>query len=107
MCGARTMSRRQRHYSLWLKSIPLPDKAPQKKSRAVRSSATCYPADKFKELVGSGWKDRLPCGRCNLHRGRPNFQPQDAKAVVDGNVITSQGPGTSLHGTLEKVEQII
>lgn len=29
-------------------------------------------------------------------------KPQDAKAVVDGNVITSQGPGTSLHGTLKK-----
>ena len=24
---------------------------------AARSSATCYPAPKFKELVGSGWKD--------------------------------------------------
>ncbi len=74
MCGAGTMARRQRHYILWLKSIPLPDKAPpKKKNRAVRSSATCYPADKFKGLVGSGWKDRLPCGRCKLHRDRPKF----------------------------------
>ena len=26
---------------------------------------------------------------------------EDAKAVVDGNVITSQGPGTSCHGLWE------
>ncbi|CAL1157541.1 unnamed protein product [Cladocopium goreaui] len=52
----------------------------------LESSATCYPAPKFKELVGSGWKD--------------------AKAVVDGNVITSQGPGTSLQFALKIVEEI-
>lgn len=45
-----------------------------------------------------------------LHRGgtegTPKLEkPQDAKAVVDGNVITSQGPGTSFHGTLKKVEK--
>ena len=43
-----------------------------------------------------------------LHLGTdgPKLEkPQDAKAVVDGNVITSQGPGTSLHGTLKKVEK--
>merc|ERR1712187_563046 len=47
-------------------------------------NTTSYPAPKFKELVGDGWKD--------------------AKAVVDGNVITSQGPGTSLQFALKIVE---
>lgn len=47
-------------------------------------SATSYPAPKFKEMVGSGWTD--------------------AKAVVDGNIITSQGPGTSLQFALKIVE---
>ena len=70
----------------------------------MRSSATCYPADKFKELVGSGWKDRLPCGKLKRFTGKV-FKPQDAKAVVDGNVITSQGPGTSFHGNLKKGEK--
>lgn len=49
-------------------------------------AATCYPADKFKEAVGDGWKD--------------------AKAVVDGNLITSQGPGTSLQFALKIVEEL-
>ena len=39
------------------------------------SLATCYPAPAFKEKI-SGW--------------------QDSEAVVDGHIITSQGPGTSL-----------
>ncbi|CAE7381054.1 DJ1B, partial [Symbiodinium sp. KB8] len=52
----------------------------------VKDAATCYPAPQFKELVGAGWKD--------------------AKAVVDGNVITSQGPGTSLQFALKIVEQL-
>lgn len=81
----------------WEYKSPLP---------AVRSSATCYPADKFKELVGSGWKDCRVVSCLTLHREKPlSFPPQDAKAVVDGNVITSQGPGTSLHGTLKKGEK--
>ncbi|CAK9095344.1 unnamed protein product [Durusdinium trenchii] len=52
----------------------------------LESSATCYPAPKFKEMVGSSWKD--------------------AQAVVDGNVITSQGPGTSLQFALKIVEEL-
>lgn len=47
-------------------------------------TATSYPAPKFKELVGSGWTE--------------------AQAVVDGHVITSQGPGTSLQFALKIVE---
>jgi 4-methyl-5(b-hydroxyethyl)-thiazole monophosphate biosynthesis len=47
------------------------------------ASATCYPAPAFKEKV-SGWTD--------------------AAAVVDGNVVTSQGPGTSLQFALKLVE---
>ena len=38
-------------------------------------AATCYPAPAFKERV-PGW--------------------EDAQVVVDGNLVTSQGPGTSL-----------
>ncbi|CAE8588961.1 unnamed protein product, partial [Polarella glacialis] len=49
-------------------------------------SATCYPAPHFKEKIPGGW--------------------QDAQAVVDGNVITSQGPGTSLQFALKIVEVI-
>jgi len=48
--------------------------------------ATSYPAPKFKEIVGLSW--------------------MDAKAVVDGNVITSQGPGTSLQFALKIVEEM-
>lgn len=47
------------------------------------AAATCYPAPAFKEKV-SGWSD--------------------AAAVVDGNVVTSQGPGTSLQFALKLVE---
>jgi len=47
------------------------------------ASATCFPAPALKEKV-SGW--------------------QDAKVVVDGCVITSQGPGTSLQFALKIVE---
>ena len=47
------------------------------------ASATCYPAPAFKEKV-------------------PNWQ--DASAVVDGHIITSQGPGTSLAFALKLVE---
>mmetsp|Transcript_29532 Transcript_29532/g.84575 ORF Transcript_29532/g.84575 Transcript_29532/m.84575 type:complete len:304 (+) Transcript_29532:80-991(+) len=52
----------------------------------IGDTATSYPAPKFKELVGEGWTD--------------------AKAVVDGNVITSQGPGTSLQFALKIVEEL-
>eukprot|EP00930_Biecheleria_cincta_P104475 TRINITY_DN96805_c0_g1_i1.p1 TRINITY_DN96805_c0_g1~~TRINITY_DN96805_c0_g1_i1.p1 ORF type:complete len:265 (-),score=38.12 TRINITY_DN96805_c0_g1_i1:64-831(-) len=48
------------------------------------AAATSYPAPQFKELVGDRWTD--------------------AKAVVDGSVITSQGPGTSLQFALKIVE---
>lgn len=47
---------------------------------------TSYPADAFKASVGDGWVD--------------------AKAVVDGCVVTSQGPGTSLQFALKIVEQL-
>mmetsp|Transcript_7815 Transcript_7815/g.17160 ORF Transcript_7815/g.17160 Transcript_7815/m.17160 type:complete len:189 (+) Transcript_7815:91-657(+) len=47
--------------------------------------ATCYPAQKFKDVVG-GWTDE--------------------KAVADGHVITSQGPGTSLQFALKIVEKL-
>eukprot|EP00933_Yihiella_yeosuensis_P025282 TRINITY_DN19633_c0_g1_i1.p1 TRINITY_DN19633_c0_g1~~TRINITY_DN19633_c0_g1_i1.p1 ORF type:complete len:210 (+),score=40.99 TRINITY_DN19633_c0_g1_i1:76-630(+) len=47
------------------------------------ANATSYP--KFKDQV-PGW--------------------QDAKAVIDGHVITSQGPGTSLHFALKIVEKL-
>mmetsp|Transcript_61397 Transcript_61397/g.142906 ORF Transcript_61397/g.142906 Transcript_61397/m.142906 type:complete len:189 (-) Transcript_61397:68-634(-) len=49
------------------------------------ATATCYPAPKFKEIV-SGWTD--------------------AQAVIDGHVITSQGPGTSLQFALKIVEKL-
>ena len=49
------------------------------------AKATCFPVDKFKAVV-PGW--------------------EDAKAVVDGCVITSQGPGTSLQFALKIVEQL-
>ena len=45
--------------------------------------STCYPADPFKEKLGE-WTD--------------------AAVVVDGSVITSQGPGTSLQFALKIVE---
>eukprot|EP00933_Yihiella_yeosuensis_P044714 TRINITY_DN39985_c0_g1_i1.p1 TRINITY_DN39985_c0_g1~~TRINITY_DN39985_c0_g1_i1.p1 ORF type:complete len:301 (+),score=47.09 TRINITY_DN39985_c0_g1_i1:42-944(+) len=52
--------------------------------RLLNQDATCYPAPKFKELIGENWKD--------------------AEAVVDGNIVTSQGPGTSLQFALKIVE---
>ncbi|CAJ1408886.1 unnamed protein product [Effrenium voratum] len=52
----------------------------------LEKSATSYPAPQFKELVGDKW--------------------EDSRAVVDGNVITSQGPGTSLQFALKIVEQL-
>lgn len=48
--------------------------------------ATSFPAPKFKEAIGDKW--------------------QDAQAVVDGCVVTSQGPGTSLQFALKVVEQL-
>jgi 4-methyl-5(b-hydroxyethyl)-thiazole monophosphate biosynthesis len=47
------------------------------------SSATCYPAPAFKEKIAT-WTD--------------------ASAIVDGHIITSQGPGTSLQFALKLVE---
>jgi 4-methyl-5(b-hydroxyethyl)-thiazole monophosphate biosynthesis len=52
----------------------------------LRETATCYPAPAFKEVV-PGWTE--------------------AKAVVDGNVLTSQGPGTSLQFALKLVELLV
>eukprot|EP00927_Polykrikos_kofoidii_P015984 TRINITY_DN1716_c0_g1_i1.p1 TRINITY_DN1716_c0_g1~~TRINITY_DN1716_c0_g1_i1.p1 ORF type:complete len:217 (-),score=43.08 TRINITY_DN1716_c0_g1_i1:126-689(-) len=49
------------------------------------SNATCYPAPKFKEVLPE-WKD--------------------AQVVVDGHIITSQGPGTSLQFALKIVEML-
>jgi len=49
------------------------------------AKATCYPAPKFKEVV-PGWEDTV--------------------AVADGHIITSQGPGTSLHFALKIVEML-
>ncbi|CAJ1337794.1 unnamed protein product [Effrenium voratum] len=48
--------------------------------------ATCYPNPKFKEIVGEKW--------------------QDARAVMDGQVVTSQGPGTSIHFALKIAEPL-
>merc|ERR1712154_578719 len=48
--------------------------------------ATCYPAPKFKDVLG----DKL----------------QDGDVVTDGNVITSKGPGTSLLFALQVVEAL-
>lgn len=48
--------------------------------------ATCFPIDKFKEMVAE-WSD--------------------ASVVVDGCVVTSQGPGTSLHFALKLVEILV
>mmetsp|Transcript_131846 Transcript_131846/g.186017 ORF Transcript_131846/g.186017 Transcript_131846/m.186017 type:complete len:187 (+) Transcript_131846:50-610(+) len=48
--------------------------------------ATCYPNPKFKEIVGAAW--------------------QDGKAIVDGQVVTSQGPGTSIHFALTIAEKL-
>lgn len=50
-------------------------------------SATCYPAPKFKDALGS--------------------IRSDAPVVVCKNVITSQGPGTSLQFALKVVEVLI
>ena len=50
----------------------------------LKDTATCYPAPAFKEKVGAGWTE--------------------AQAVVDGNVVTSMGPGTSLQFALKLVE---
>ena len=47
------------------------------------TAATCYPAPAFKEKV-PGWRE--------------------ASAVVDGHVVTSMGPGTSLQFALKLVE---
>ena len=49
----------------------------------LRDAATCYPAPQFKEKV-PGWAE--------------------AQAVVDGHVVTSMGPGTSLQFALKLVE---
>lgn len=48
--------------------------------------ATCYPNPKFKEVVGAAW--------------------QDAQAVMDGQVVTSQGPGTSIQFALKIAEKL-
>jgi 4-methyl-5(b-hydroxyethyl)-thiazole monophosphate biosynthesis len=47
---------------------------------------TCYPAEKFTHKVGA------------LHTSE--------RTVVDGNVITSQGPGTALDFSLKLVEAL-
>mmetsp|Transcript_29894 Transcript_29894/g.89969 ORF Transcript_29894/g.89969 Transcript_29894/m.89969 type:complete len:188 (+) Transcript_29894:111-674(+) len=47
--------------------------------------ATCYPVPKFKDVV-PGWTD--------------------SRVVMDGHVITSQGPGTSLQFALKIVEKL-
>ena len=48
---------------------------------------TCFPVDKFKKLVGEErWSE--------------------TRAVVNGNVIMSQGPGTSLEFALKVVESL-
>merc|ERR1712048_766324 len=49
------------------------------------TNATCYPAQKFKDMV-PGWIDQ--------------------KAVIDGHIITGQGPGTSLQFALKIVEKL-
>eukprot|EP00931_Biecheleriopsis_adriatica_P101637 TRINITY_DN76734_c0_g1_i1.p1 TRINITY_DN76734_c0_g1~~TRINITY_DN76734_c0_g1_i1.p1 ORF type:complete len:210 (+),score=60.13 TRINITY_DN76734_c0_g1_i1:68-631(+) len=51
------------------------------------AKSTCYPNPKFKEVVGEGW--------------------QDCTAVIDGHIITSQGPGTSIQFALKIVEKLI
>jgi len=48
--------------------------------------ATCYPAPQFKKALPNGWID--------------------ASAIADGQVITSQGPGTSLQFALKIVERL-
>mmetsp|Transcript_91229 Transcript_91229/g.142418 ORF Transcript_91229/g.142418 Transcript_91229/m.142418 type:complete len:188 (-) Transcript_91229:146-709(-) len=50
------------------------------------ASATCYPADKFKDILGAKRKDDL--------------------VVKDGHIITSQGPGTSILFALEIAESL-
>ena len=52
------------------------------------ASATCYPAPAFKDAVSdsSTW--------------------EDSKVVVEGHIITSQGPGTSLQFALKIVERL-
>jgi len=49
------------------------------------SGVTCYPNPKFKDMV-PGW--------------------EDTKAVTEGYIITSQGPGTSLQFALKIVEKL-
>ena len=49
--------------------------------------ATCYPAPKFKGALPTGWSE--------------------AGVVVSGNVVTSQGPGTSLQFALKLVELMV
>lgn len=48
-------------------------------------NATCYPVPKFKDMI-------------------PNWS--DTKAIIDGHIITSQGPGTSLQFALKIVEKL-
>ena len=45
--------------------------------------ATCYPASKFRTMLENQSDDRI---------------------VVDGNIITSQGPGDSIHFALKLIE---
>ena len=52
----------------------------------AEGDVTCFPVDKFKTIVGPNWSD--------------------TRAVVNGNVITSQGPGTSLEFALEIVQKL-
>ena len=53
----------------------------------AEGDVTCFPVDKFKDMVG---KDRW----------------SETRAIVNGNVIMSQGPGTSLEFALKIVEAI-
>ncbi|CAD7943561.1 unnamed protein product [Amoebophrya sp. A25] len=53
--------------------------------KLLNGKATCYPAPKFVEMLGD------------------KMQSKDAPVVIDGNVVTSVGPGTSLEFGLRLV----
>eukprot|EP00930_Biecheleria_cincta_P052312 TRINITY_DN37576_c0_g1_i1.p2 TRINITY_DN37576_c0_g1~~TRINITY_DN37576_c0_g1_i1.p2 ORF type:complete len:189 (+),score=56.59 TRINITY_DN37576_c0_g1_i1:60-626(+) len=52
----------------------------------IKDKVTSYPAPKFKDVIGDKWEDAICC--------------------VDGNIITSQGPGTSLQYGLKIAEAL-
>ena len=67
-----------------------------KKSHASAVLATaprCYPNPKFKEAVGAAWQDAKAAGRTQILGDEKSTKLELITKVVDGQVVTSQGPG--------------